>query len=499
MATNVFFDDTATGSGTGISTDDAYTSLDSLKSGRSAGDRCWVRRTMFETISGAFATTNDGNSDNPIQVIGCPRAAKSTTGNFTNDSETVSGIASADMSFYAHDGRTLIGPDGKEYWIDGITSTTEITLNKVYAGDTVSGGAFTIVADDYYDEFQAIDDSTWTTKISAWNSDSDAVGGWNNGTGINWTCNSSNWDFYNLRISTDSISAPSFSSFNQSCKNMYFIKVAGNNAINQSTAKGFKASNCIWTSPGLSNNYLNGSEELSFFRCSVRNSGSSYIAIFASVANIYLNDCNFESTTNGMSIIYKQTPIVKNCKSDGPLFRTYSALPVSTRFFIEDYNRVSGDHRIKYPTAGWAVSNDGSGADVNLRSGGADRVIDILFDINDVGRRIYPDASSINMAPLIFEHKIWQTSLSSKTYRYYVQSETDTLTASELWLEVEDVYGNITKSSNAIVARASIGDWTNYIEVVLTQPVEGWVTLRMFCAKYSATNHRYIDPQVEIT
>jgi hypothetical protein len=491
---NIFVDDTATGTPDGTSMTDAYTDLAAvLISALSAGDTVWVRRTTLQDISADVDLTADGTSVLPIKVIGWPRAAKSTSGVFTQGSKIVTGIVSNDMLAFAHNGRSITGPDGNPYWIETIDSTSQVTLNCEYIGDTVTG-SFTIKADEYYDEAQALGD----VLISTWNADPDVVPGLNyiaaadfNGAGDYY------WTFANIQFIGNAKSFFNMQSLGWRVINCYIIQP---NAYYIFSAISFSVLiNCIISGADVTSNYIY-TYEATFLRCSFINTGP----FIHSGSTVILDDCNRSGSINAF---YQNSQdcevILKNCSL--PLSQLwYSVVATPTQVngaWIEDAERVKGVNTKYINGAGWVSSNDGSGADVNLRSGGSDKVIDILFDINAsrIGRKTEDGIkSNPQSTAMVFEHRIWQTSFTAKTYRYYVQSVTDALTSSELWLEAEDAYGNVTKSDEAIAARSGAGDWTNYIEAAVTQPVAGWITLRCFCTKYSATLHKYIDPQVEV-
>ena len=91
----------------------------------------------------------------------------------------------------------------------------------------------------------------------------------------------------------------------------------------------------------------------------------------------------------------------------------------------------------------------------------------------------------------------------SKTYRFYVQS-TFGLDADDLVLSAEyldsavDTGTATTESSNAVSARTSITDWSQYVEVTVQPARDGWVRFNMSLFKYSSGGQVFIDPALEM-
>jgi hypothetical protein len=178
-----------------------------------------------------------------------------------------------------------------------------------------------------------------------------------------------------------------------------------------------------------------------------------------------------------------------------------------SRVSIENYNKVLGSHK-SFTTQGEVTSLAvvaGSG-DPYKRTGGADMVLEILFNLsNTTNENPSPDAQD-QMTP-IFTHE-FEATTDSRRYRYYVNSEKAVL-ASELWIEVEYVsaYDDATeyvikkvRSDEAITIRGDATDWSQYIEVEDIEPAVGsTVRIKCYCSFYDATDKIYIDPLCEVT
>jgi len=173
------------------------------------------------------------------------------------------------------------------------------------------------------------------------------------------------------------------------------------------------------------------------------------------------------------------------------------------RFRVENFNHVLGDHR-EYNGLGVIRSHDvvlGSG-DPYKRTDGADKIIRIIYDINNALQK----QPISELTPLVFEHE-FEVNTDSKSYRYYVQCE-GIVTASELWIECEYINSSSNElqtfttqlSDEAFTARADENDWAEYMEVTGIAPaVASKVRIRCYCSYYDASNEIYIDPLVVIS
>ena len=131
--------------------DDAFDNLSDFEAVAVAGDVLWMRRTKTETMSASFALTQDGTEADHIYWIGWPRDALTiTSATWTNGSTTVDVILPASMTWSTVCGRFVTGPDGFDYLITLVTDTNTLTIDRPYAGTTVTltDGASSIKADE---------------------------------------------------------------------------------------------------------------------------------------------------------------------------------------------------------------------------------------------------------------------------------------------------------------------------------------------------------------
>ena len=518
MATNRFIDSVNGSNGNnGTTMDLAWQTIAyaAVSGALSTDYTVWMRRNIAETPGAIFTMTYDGTPIQPIRFIGWPRNTITTTGNFTNGSSTVSGVAAA-MARLPHESRNMSGPDGKAYWIEKVTDANTIVLNREYAGPDSAGGSFTISADEDYTEAQAIDDSTWTIKKAAWSADADNIASLDfNGASYYWYFSSAlNVEVKNLEMKNGGLSGigtiRTIKSFLTFVNCLFYTNT---NALLLYLNGGITCLiNCIFegTAAGSSNWLYYGTRNNSYFlRCGFR---SAYYHLYpASTIKIKLIDCNIGILGAASSLELQtgqQTDIYLSDVNAVDNFNLGAFVPAGSNFYFENYGRTKGLHK-DISVVGTIQSNDCSGADVNRRTGGSSRVIDCLFNGGATyGGVRHSTSSSLQFAKLVFEH-VFTADTTSRTYRYYVQSVTDALTANELWLECEyiDSYEDSSEytttfvsSDETITARADADDWGQYIEVTGIAPaVASNVIIRCFCTKYHATNKRYVDPEFDKT
>jgi hypothetical protein len=159
--------------------------------------------------------------------------------------------------------------------------------------------------------------------------------------------------------------------------------------------------------------------------------------------------------------------------------------------------------RRQIPKVGSVIKNTGSG--VTLPTG-ADHVVECIIDGTSYiyGRRNENDTTNdFGQAPLCVEWRIWQTALTQKTYKVYVQSTGGNLLSYQMWMQIEypgNASGDISivKSTDGISERSDNDDWSQYLLGQTTNAVAGWVTIRIFLAIYHASYLRFISPLLEI-
>ena len=497
-----------------------------------AGYRVWVKRDVHELPSSDINFAYDGTSNEPIEFIGCPRDTETGTALFTNGSDSVSGV-SLDTQQLNHACRWLTAPDSNRYWIaEVVTSGVNgvVQLNSNYVGATVSG-SFTFEADPRKAEWDAIDDSAWTAKKTSWESDSNylPIIDFNDGAYQVLVQNDIYNSVYNIHFkdSTDVLGIFSATSIISQLKvcNCRFIKKTSTVPIvyfNMSNGGTIIMENCLIRGPATTGVthwglYISSSSKGFLKHCSF---DKMYSAI-ATDADFDIFDCVFGVTGgsgfgNAIFQLYngsfnvRTNVIASKLKAGETVINVYTLTDFITTVNFESYNQIIGDNRRYLTNCGDVISNDGSGVDVNLRTGGADKVVEVFLDsaAANVGLRNQDsNETSLGQAPLVFEHQYEVNACNSKQFTYYVNS-VGALSASQLWLEVEyvgayvsnTVWSNtLIKSSNTISARADASDWSQYLRVITGAiPAKSKIVVRCFCSYYDATNKIYIDPKAEL-
>jgi hypothetical protein len=523
-----YFVDSTTGSDgdNGTTMDLAWATIEyALEAGLlNPGDIVWVRRTHAETPVSDILPSYNGSPSAPIILSGWPRAADATANGatWTNSSTTVDLVTTLSMDREKYLGRFVTAPDGNTYMITKIIDSNTFIIDRKYVGLTVSGvsGAFTIHADEaWVDDMgteYGFDDSGWAIQEIDWDADPDDLaevdfdGGlyqlyWN--SDILWIVN--NFDFKGSVETTGII-------YLRSTKLMRF-----NGCLLHAASQ-----ECFTTSRG----------NLHLHRCILVGNapGGSNMGISQNASHLLITDSalykfhnaiyNFngrvqlENVNLGVEIGNTAFDIVTNSWGDvigkdvifgaaaGAL--DYTASGPAEFCSIENYGKVLGAHKT-FNGHGTLVKLDvvdGSG-DPYKRPGGADSVIEILYN------EASPSNNLVNLSPLyrpsvVFTNEFNVTN-ANRSYRYYVQTDTETVSASQLWIEVEYVssYSSSTAythlkvtSDEAIDVRSDVDDWSQYIEVTDIQPaVAGKVRIKCYCSYYHPTAKIYIDPKPEIT
>ncbi len=414
-------------------------------------------------------------------------------------------------------GRRVTAPNGESYLITSVTGDHTMTLDREYAGDTVSStnGAATIDADDDYALAQAINDGAWTIKKADYNAD---------------FADTSLIDFSG---SADYINmvADNYHDFN----NINFIS-GSSYALSINDGKGTRLNGCLFeasadstplyvvnaslvlerfvlegTGAGGSQDGITLSEVLGRFKdVAINNCGNHGMKV--GYSDLYLENVNIgvETANGDDDISFTNWSVISGRDvalgaSNGDFDRVAAAIPFSS-IQIENYNKVLNAHK-EWNSKGEVLKTDVvlASGDPEKRTGGADSVVEILY--NQSGVVTATPNSQDYWTDVVFEHE-YEADTGTKAYRYYVQAE-DNIAATELWLEVEYVsaYDSASeyiikkvRSDEAVAVRSDAADWDQYIEVTdITPATTSKVRIRCYCSYYDASNKIYIDPLVEIT
>ena len=520
---NYFVDSTTGDDGdNGTTMDLAWATLEHAleAGGLAAGDWVWVRRIHVE-FSGDptsdISMQNHAEQYNPIRVVGWPRNTFAiTSATWTNGSTTVDSILPASMDREKHCGRFVTGPDGYDYLITKITDTNTIVIDREYVGATVTStaGAATIKADEDYTTAQAIDDSAWTIKKADYNADADDLPCIDfKNTAYQFLVDRRCYSFRNMefRDSTDSTGIFKSSS-GQFTELIGCLLYQDQNAPLIWPANTMRIKRCILSgnaTGAVQSGFRNysGSCRTYIEDCAVYDLGSQGVQMDGLT---YLENVNIgiEGALGG-ACIYLHGPArafgrdVKLDDTNGYI----SGYQTSTheRLEIENWQKTLGAHKT-FTLQGEITKKDvvtGSG-DPEKRTGGADSVVEILFNLTGVN---YFNEPMHDWTDAVFKHEFDATT-DSKSYRYYVQSQ-GAVTAAQIWLECEYVVSydgtseyvvKKVESDEAIAQRTGTTDWTQYLEVTGIQPaVASKVRIRLKCRYYHATNKIFVDPKVSIT
>jgi hypothetical protein len=525
---NYFVDSTTGDNGDdGTTMDLAFATIEyAMESGGPVGgDIIWVRRGHSEIPTSDISPGADANEATPIRIVGWPRAANTsiTSATWTNGSRTVDLIVGLSMDKSKHQARYVTGPDGETYMICRVVDSNTVKLLNEYAGASVSGvsGACTIQADeDWVDDMGTafgFDDSGWTIQESDWDADAETLALIDyNSTAYNVTLSTDMaYDFCNLEFkNTTDANGP-----------LYILR-----------AKWAGVRGCIFTATTNAKvGPLCQNEFVAMERCTIEgnSTGAAQSGLTLQLATGYVKNVTIDNLGGYGVVLQSNIPKFLNVaigrEEPCDYHAFYAAYEVALKgrdvyvddtngqvywyygsggayIAIENYNQTLGSHKMFTPSGevtGTAVV--GGSGDPYKRSGGSDKVIEILYDRNNTTH----DYSEpiVRGAQSIFEHE-FEATTSSKSYRYYVQS-VGALTATQLWLEVEYVsaYDDNSEyvikeevSDETISARTGADDWGQYIEVTgITPAVGSKVRIRCYCSYYHATNKIYIDPKVVIT
>ena len=519
----IYFVDSTTGNDadSGLTMDLALATLDYAidTKANAAGDIVFVRRIHAETFTGAVALLSPGLASSPIIIMGWPRAADATANgaSWTNGSTTVDLVTTLSMDREQHLGRFVTAPDGERYLVTLITDSNTFTIDREYVGATVTltDGAFTVEADeDYVADMGAeygFDDSAWTIKEAAWDADAD--------------------DLPQLDQDTND-------SYFSSAQDLYYIfKYLDFDVGSQGTCLATNLGTFVWEGCLFvgSASIIRGSLGAFVLKRCILVNGTWPLWVYTS--KLYMRDCAVYSSTDSPFVTQNTTIFLDNVNIgiEGGIgddvvynlgafsdirgvdvninmgahnFWDAQGYSVDTFCSFENYGKVLGAHKtINLQGEITKLDVVAGGGDPYKRTGGADSVIEILYNEPTNTRTRFGNPDKDFLIHPIFEHE-FEATTDSRSYRYYVQCE-GIVPASDLWIEVEYVSAHDDTSEytikrvlsdEAFTARADAEDWAEYLEVTgITPAVASKVRIRCFCRYYDAANKIYIDPLPEIT
>jgi hypothetical protein len=463
-----------------------------------AGDKLWIAADVNETNSTTITIGQNGTKNNYISFIGSPRPAISLTGDFTNGNSTLANINTT-ITEALHLSRDIIGPDGATYMIGRVISTSSVQLNRVYAGATATGVAFTVNKDEYYDTFNAINDSAWTHKKSDWF----ALG---NGqpifqvssnlvvlTGISRT-----WlEFQNLRLKTWYASG-SGGTFSTTSANNWRVKNVVVDDLNNAWPMYYNGPTTSITESCVLNIRTSGCAlgamiEVTFKRCffyCATNTGT----INNAVSTIDFIDCGGYNILTALSG-YASYPVVRILGSDiGTTAATLAGGVTGNHRLRVKKSFYNGTEQQFLMSIGTITKNVGD-SNVTLPSG-VDSCIEIFSNLqsgNYTGYRNNNGGSIGYAAPVKLQAQEIYLPTGTHTLSLAINSQINNLTDQQCWIEAQLPTGAMFSTSNSpIPIRSTNSDWSNITSITFTLTSAGWVKLNVYFTFYDASNKVFI-------
>lgn len=486
--------------------------------GLSASDFVWVRPNHSEIPISDIAVAYSGSADDFIKHIAWPKPAFSiTSATWTNGSTTVDLVLPASLTRTGFCGRMVTAPDGNDYFITYITDSNTFTIDREYAGATVTltNGAATIKADPYYAEAQAIDDSSTTIKKADWNADNPArpVIDFNDGSvQLDFDGDEYNWlQGFEIKDSSDSAGiidiyggsdiVVSGCIITQTANNSSLLNAARNNSVIDQCV--FEGSGAGGGQIGIqTSRFYEGGGTLVIKNSAIYNCGDYGILnsrpLILENVNIGVEVANGDDDINQASLIIAKD--VKLGGTNGTIFT--NVLYGGYLAHFENYQKVLDNHRSVF-RGGYYELAAVSGETPNKKL--SDDIIKITPNIS--GCEFIPE-----LAGYMIEHELKMTA-ASHTFKYWIYNDSgvtlnDAAATDDIWLEAEYVVGYDDTSEYAqtkilstqidILDAADADDW-DYLEVTLTPAVASKVRLKIYFSKYLAATNVFIDPAVVIS
>jgi hypothetical protein len=483
-----------------------------------AGDILWIRRNVNEISSSANITSAyAGTYAAPIYRIGCPRATVSiTSSDWTNGNTSVT-IDDGGMTEAAHCARMITAPDGNDYFISRVVSSTGITLLTEYTGTTVTNQAATIKADEDYALFNAIDDSAWTIKKADWNADAHTLPTIDfDDSAYYFNCAQYMPVFKNM-LFKDSAAA-NVSPLNitnhrtASLIGCIFKQSAANSRCLNIGTYCVEIKNCVAIGSGTGSSqhgmYLSSTEttltNVAAYKC-------GYYGM-AVAGNAIMNNVNIGiEVANGSYDIYAisgfNSILARNLRLGGT--NGYISNGVSypgSKINIENYQTL-GEHRTYY-NFGYTMKQTMPDS------------TNVLKKVSDSVIKIVPNVSGYLAATTMtgWHQKVFEAVISattaSKSYKIWIYNRAmgtlnDTTAYDNIWMRLEYiktyddtseyVVGYSDSTQIDIANAASSSDW-DYLEVTSIAPaLADKIRIIVYVNAYHASGMIYIDPSVVIS
>lgn len=509
-------DDTATGSNDGSSPADAWTSISSAAS-VSAGDTVWIRRTHSESLSSRFYPVGDSNTNNWKNYIGWPRNSHSiSSSDWTNGSTSVT-IDDNNMARQKHEGRFIDAPDGETYFITKVVSSSSITIDREYAGSTVTNQSATIQKDPDYDNRPS------AGQTAGWDSDADTIpyldfGGNDAGLYLNSLdcCRFANLEVKNTSASVN-VSALIDTKYSTVIFEGFFITQGDYNTVllyivDNSTVYGNRI---IVTGSGTTRSSQIGvavsrGGGIYVDNMCVKKCGDAGISLYGPIycelnnVNVGVEDANQSNDFEASLAVVANIQDIKLGGTNGSFSWTNKGMPTGA-VHMENYQKVLGEHRTFLPL-GYYKKAAVSGETPNKK-------------LSDYVLKLVPNVSTYEQEYSdyyykIIEHEYEVASSGSKTFKYWIYNDLGvTLNSStakdDVFLEIEYVvsYDDTSEyviakeySTQTSIADAADADDWDYLQATVTvDQANTKVRCRIFFNKYVASGSFFVDPQVVIS
>lgn len=517
-----YFVDSTTGNNAnnGTTFDLAWATLEHAEEagGLSAGDIVWIRPIHSEIPTSDISCTYDGTMLHPIYRIGCPRAAVAITSSDWTNGSTAVVIDDGGMTQLAHAGRMITAPDGNDYFITRVVNANNIVIMGEYPGSTVTNQVATIIQDDYYDWFSAIDDSAWTIKKTDWRSSQ-------NRPTIDF--NDGNYQ-YNAYSTYYGIFANLYIKDSSDTAGIFYVYVDKGILISGCIFEQSANNSTIFQHNGIATLYLNrvviignGSGSSQVGVKGYNTAGitiAKYVAIYNCgdvgmliYGSAYMNNVNIGiEQANGdvdISMSYSGVSRSNNLRLGGTNGYFNGASNTSfEQLHCENYQGVLGEHRTFW-SGGYFCKQSVPDGTANKKI--SDDVIKIVPNSSGY----VPTAEIDDWKFCFLEHEI-EANTDSKSYRYWIFNNAmgvlnDATAKDNIYLKVEYIaaYDDTSEyvikeeySSQIDIANAASADDWDYLEVTSIAPaVASKVRLSIWIGAYSASGTIYVDPAVVIS
>ena len=511
--------------------DDAWTSFYSaILNNYSPGDYVWVRQGHSETAAAVYPAADVGTLTQHIVISAWPRASQSINCNWTNGGTSVTNVDGSPMASSKHIGRYITGPNGEQYVITQINSTSSFTIDREYEGSTAINQDVTISADELWADDMgttySFDDSLWTIQESDWDSDTvdmPTIDFDDNAARYLYFNGDAFYEIHNMKFMDSSYSnGIVYCSANQGP--IYFIgcwvkQSLQNDMLVRNNSSTIVLKRCIieGSGSGASQYGIYNTGNIAMYDSAIYNCGDNGIVMIN--GNLYVENVNVGvETANGDNDLYLYYPNTRIWGRDLDLGGTngYIVPPsfdnhnsIITNISIENYLKVLGDHI--------SVIDIGSYQNITLDSSTTTprkKVSDIAVKINCV---YSAEKVAFDYIPGQHDYVLcheFEADTSSKTYKYWIYNNTNTTlnpnTATEnVWLEAEYVsdYDDTSEyvidkaysTETSIADAADVSDW-DYLEVTVQPAVASKVRIKLYVNHYdNGTGTIFIDPAVVIS